>query len=315
MKVFYGLGSGLRQNLDWNDFKYLPCLVPPVPEQLAIVRFLDYADRRVRRYIRAKQKLKKLLEEQKQAIIHRTVTRGFDPKVQLRASGVAWLGEVPNHWVVASLRFRYHQCLGKMVDAKRHTGTHLLPYLRNVDVQWDRINTLDLPQIDIAPEERERYTVRIGDLLVCEGRHLGRAAFWRGELTVCGFQKALHRLRPLNRAIDAPRWLFYCLYVVHLLDAFGASSDDNSIPHLTGEMLRAHKFPFPPAEEQEIIAAYLDERVRALEQAQAAIDSEIRHVRYASLSPTSSLALDVRYAGLPPELAVDEVEAEIDEDG
>src|SRR3990172_4637697 len=68
MKVFYGLGSGLRQNLDWNDFKYLPCLVPAPVEQAAIVRFLRHADRRIRRNIRAKQQLIALLEEHKRAI-------------------------------------------------------------------------------------------------------------------------------------------------------------------------------------------------------------------------------------------------------
>ena len=72
--------------------------LPPLPEQAAIVRFLDHADRRIRRYIRAKQKLIKLLEEQKQAIIHSAVTRGLDPKVRLKPSGVEWLGDVPEHW-------------------------------------------------------------------------------------------------------------------------------------------------------------------------------------------------------------------------
>ena len=104
LKVFYGLGSGLRQNLDWSDFKYLPCLVPPPPEQSAIIRFVDYMDRRMRKYIRAKQKLIKLLEEQKQAIINRAVTRGLDPNVKLKPSGVPWLGDVPVHWGIIPAR-------------------------------------------------------------------------------------------------------------------------------------------------------------------------------------------------------------------
>ena len=65
MKIFYRLGSGLRQNLAWSDFKFLPCLVPPLAEQAAIVRYLDYADRRIRRYLAAKQKLIALLEEER----------------------------------------------------------------------------------------------------------------------------------------------------------------------------------------------------------------------------------------------------------
>ena len=84
------------------------CL-PPLAEQAAIVRFLDHADRRIRRYIRAKQKLIALLEEQKQAIIHQAVTRGqIDPNrpayPSYRPSGVEWLGDVPEHWEVVALQ-------------------------------------------------------------------------------------------------------------------------------------------------------------------------------------------------------------------
>ena len=100
LKIIYGFGFGLRQNLDFGHIKRMPVLVPPISEQSAIVRFLDHADRLIRRYIRAKQKLIKLLEEQKQAIIHRAVTRGLDPNVRLKPSGVEWLGEIPEHWGV-----------------------------------------------------------------------------------------------------------------------------------------------------------------------------------------------------------------------
>ena len=65
-----------------------------------------------------------------------------------RVSRVEWLGDVPGHWEVAALHHRYSQCLGKMLDSKRLTGTHSVPYLRNVDVQWDQINTKDLPSMD-----------------------------------------------------------------------------------------------------------------------------------------------------------------------
>ena len=78
--------------------------VPPRAGASAIVRFLDHADRRIRRAIRAKQKLIALLNEQKQAVIHRAVTRGLDPNVRLKPSGVDWLGDVPEHWEVRALR-------------------------------------------------------------------------------------------------------------------------------------------------------------------------------------------------------------------
>lgn len=85
-------------DLSQARMRAIPFFTPPLPEQAAIVRFLDHTDRRIQRYIRAKQKLIKLLEGQKQAIIHRAVTRGLDPNVSLKPSGVQWLGDVPEHW-------------------------------------------------------------------------------------------------------------------------------------------------------------------------------------------------------------------------
>ena len=106
-----------RLRLYTDDLFRLQALVPPLPEQAAIVRFLDHADRRIRRYIRAKQKLIKLLEEQKQAIIHRAVTRGLDPNVRLKPSGVEWLGDVPEHWEVR----RAKAVCSAIVDCKNRT--------------------------------------------------------------------------------------------------------------------------------------------------------------------------------------------------
>ena len=305
LKIIYGFGSGLRQNLDFVDIKRMPVLVPSKDEQAAIVRFLDHADRRIKRYIRAKQKLIKLLEEQKQAIIHRAVTRGLDPNVRLKPSGIEWLGDVPEHWKVAALRHRYSQVLGKMLDAKRITGSHLLPYLRNTDVQWDRINVEDLPTMDIPENEYGRYTVQKGDLLVCEGGEVGRCAIWCGELGVCGFQKALHRLRPLNPAQDAPRFLYYALRAA----AKGNAFDDghvSTIAHLTGDKLRAHGFPFPLLDEQESIVIFLDFTLKKVDQSSAFALHEIdllREFRTRLIADVVTGKLDVREAAdkLPDE--------------
>ena len=108
-KVFYGLGSGLRQNLDWSDFKYLPCLVPPPEEQAAIVRYLDHADELISRYIGAKERLIALLEEQRKTVIHQAVTRGLHPNVSLTPSGIPSLGDVPAHWDLRRAKFTYHE--------------------------------------------------------------------------------------------------------------------------------------------------------------------------------------------------------------
>jgi type I restriction enzyme S subunit len=109
-----------RLRLYSDDLYRLEGLLPPVTEQAAIVRFLDHADRRIRRYIRAKQKLIKLLEEQKQAIIHRAVTRGLDPNARLKPSGVEWLGDVPEHWELFRVKQVARVLRGKFTHRPRN---------------------------------------------------------------------------------------------------------------------------------------------------------------------------------------------------
>ena len=99
----YGITSDMW-SLRAEHFKVISCCVPPLDEQAAIVRYLDEADQQIQAYISAKEKLIALLEEQRQAIIHQSVTRGLDPNVKLKPSGVEWLGDVPEHWEDASLK-------------------------------------------------------------------------------------------------------------------------------------------------------------------------------------------------------------------
>ena len=93
-----------RLRLYTDNLYQLYALVPPFTEQASIVRYLDHVDRRIRRYVAAKQKLIALLEEEKQAVVNRAVTRGLDPNVPLKPSGVEWLGDVPAHWGLVGLK-------------------------------------------------------------------------------------------------------------------------------------------------------------------------------------------------------------------
>ena len=95
--------------------------LPPLPEQAAIVRYLDYVDRRIRRHVAAKRKLIALLEEERQAVVNRAVTRGLDSSVRLKPSGVEWLGDVPEHWEVRRAKFLYREA-----DERSTTGTEEL---------------------------------------------------------------------------------------------------------------------------------------------------------------------------------------------
>ena len=96
--------GGTRDRISRSMLGAIKIVAPPLPEQRAIVRYLDYVDERIRRYVSAREKLIALLEEERQAVIHRAVTRGLVPNVPLKPSGVEWLGDVPAHWEVRRLR-------------------------------------------------------------------------------------------------------------------------------------------------------------------------------------------------------------------
>ena len=113
-KVFYGMGGGLRQSMKFEDFRRLPFLLPPAEEQRTIAAFLDYETARIDKLIAQHQRLIELLKEKRQAVISRAVTKGLNPDAPMKDSGVEWLGEVPEHWLVSSLKFIY-----KNLDYKR----------------------------------------------------------------------------------------------------------------------------------------------------------------------------------------------------
>lgn len=111
-------GAAGQKRVPLSFVANFPVGLPPLTEQASIVQFLNYMDRRVRRAIQAKQKLIKLLEEQKQAVIHQAVTRGLDPAVRLKPSSVEWLGDVPEHWEVKRCRYLFHE-----VDRRSKDGS------------------------------------------------------------------------------------------------------------------------------------------------------------------------------------------------
>ena len=184
-----------------------------------------------------------------------------------------------------------------MLDAKRISGDSLGPYVRNVDVQWDSVNTDNLPEMDFPLQERDRYRLQPGDLLVCEGGEVGRTAIWQDEME-CFYQKAIHRVRPLSDS-DVPRFLYFLMYALAKRGIFSAGGNPNTIDHLTAVQLRHYRTPFPLMSEQRAIADYLDcetARIDALvHRIQAAID-HLGEFRTALISEAVTGKIGVREA-------------------
>ncbi len=234
---------------DWQFMGGMAIVHPPLPEQAAIVRFLDHADRRIRRYIRAKQKLITLLEEQKQALIHRAVTRGLDPNVRLKSSGVEWLGDVPEHWEVRRN--------GRLFVQRNETGFPELPILEvslNTGIRIRDFGNSDRKQIMAVRSEYKRAVK--GDIAYNMMR------MWQGAVGVIPVDglvsPAYVVARPLkgteSRYFSA---LFRTNAYMDEVDKYshGIVKDRN---RLYWEDFKQMPTPYPPPDEQGCIVRYLD---------------------------------------------------------
>lgn len=173
--------------------------------------------------------------------------------------------ELPKGWAWATLSEIADSTLGKMLDRKKG-GEYPVPYLRNVNVQWGRIDTDDVLTMSIPPEQQEFFRVRSGDLLVCEGGEVGRCAVFQGDdSSYLAFQKALHRVRPL--AGVSPDYLRYYLEYLHLTGGFSKFVTGSTIKHLPQQQLKRLPVKVPPVSEQRRIVAALEEQLSRLDAA------------------------------------------------
>ena len=279
---------------------------PPLSEQTAIVRYLDHTTERIRRYVSSRERLIELLEEYRQAVVHHAVTRGLDPDVRLKPSGVEWLGDVPAHWGVAAVKRHYSIQLGKMLQNGPNVPTDIaVPYLKAQHVQWFSVRTTDAPTMWASPHEIEQFGIRAGDLLVCEGGEGGRCSLVEEVPPGYIIQNALHRVRSSGNCTND--YLQYVMSSISKTGWFDAINNKATIAHFTAEKFGSLMIPRPtPFPEQVAIVRYLDKATADID---ASIDRARREIELLSEYRTRLIAdvvtgqVDVRDAAtrLPDE--------------
>lgn len=138
--------------------------------------------------------------------------------------------------------------LGKMLDSKKNAGAKT-PYLRNLNVRWGTFDLEDVAEVPIPADQRARFAVEAGDLLVCEGGEPGRCAVWPGSDTPIAYQKALHRLRPT--ADVTAQWLALMIEEAVRNGRTAHMLTGTTIKHLPQEKLRRLEVPVPSRRAQD----------------------------------------------------------------
>ena len=306
-KAIYGYGSGLRQNLDFSDFRRMPVAVPPIAEQAFIARFLAWATNRLDRAIGAKRRIIALLQEQKQAIIHRAVTRGLDPSVPLKDSGIPWLGEIPEHWEVRRAKYLFRE----IDDRSARGGEELLSVSHMTGVTPRSQKNITMFK---AASYAGHKLCQPGDLVI------NTMWAWMGALGTSSYPGiispayAVYRPRQMTDIIDT--------YIDFLLRSTPYIA--NIICQSTGlhtSRLRLYPEAFfrlpiilPPREEQLLIVDKLKGDTADLNTAISRLESEItllREYRTRLIADVVTGKLDVREVakGLPEEELQDQLDA------
>jgi type I restriction enzyme S subunit len=238
--------EGLRDGkmISYKQFSELRLPVPAAPEQQKIADCLSSLDE----LIAAQARKVDTLKIHKKGLMQQLFPREGETQPRLRFPEF----QNSSEWEEVALGEIAEIKLGKMLDKQKHTTGHLLPYLNNLSVRWNEVSTSDLPQMYFDDRELERFGLKAGDVVVCEGGEPGRAAVWDGRLPDLKFQKAIHRVR-FNVPFE-PK-----LLVLHLENLAGTTQFEmlftgGGIKHLTGETFSRLKIPLIPYAEQQRIA-------------------------------------------------------------
>ena len=312
------LAKGIRERS--TDFRYegfgsQPVPLPPLHEQAAIVRFLDHADRRIRHYIRAKQKLIALLEEQKQAIIHQAVTGQIDvrtgrPYPAYKPSGVEWLGDVPEYWEVAQLR----RIAVDWCDGPFGSGLKSSHYTEN-GIRVVRLQNIghgefrDSDAAFISPQHYSSlgdHSVVPGDILVAglgdENHPAGRACVAPKGIVPAMVKADCFRFRSNNRRVD-PQFVALQLTATAVIASAVLSTGATRL-RTNLQSTSARSIAIPTIPEQCMVVEYVALATADIRTAQAAAAEEIvflREYRTRLIADVVTGKLDVREAaaGLP----------------
>lgn len=298
------------------DLKSIYVQIPPPDEQDAIVRFLRYIDQRVNRLLKTKRRLIELLNEQKQAIIHRAVTRGLNPEVALKPSGVEWLGDVPEHWEVKRMRYacRMNPSISELNGLDPETPASFLP-MKKVGIEGNLV----LDENRAIKDVSQGFTYfRDQDVIVAKITPCfenGKAAVVNELCNSIGFGSTEFHVLRANRDMS-PLYIYFIINS-RLFRSLGTgymygAGGQKRVPE---DFINNFVFAFPPLAEQDAIVAYIKHENAPFDEALRKVRSEIEYIREYRTRLVSDVVtgqLDVRGLVLPE---VEDEAGGLDEDG
>lgn len=279
---FYRWGHGIVADLwttRWQEMKNIFLPIPPVEKQQKIIFSISTQMEKVDALIANVQEQIEKLKAYKQSLITEVVTKGLDPNVPMKDSGVEWIGEIPVSWGIAKLQYCAKIRSGITLGKKYPDGAELIerPYLRVANVQNGGVVLDDLKTIEVSAEEDAQYRLSAGEVLMTEGGDrdkLGRGCVWLGQVEPCLHQNHIFALRT-NKLLN-PYFLSYVTTskIGRVYFDITAIKTTNLACTNSSKVL-AFKLPLPSAGEQQQMVDYLDRQVDKIDKLISAKQSKI----------------------------------------
>ena len=252
MKVFYSMGGGMRQSMKFDDLKRLPLIVPTTLEQSAIASFLHQETSRIDTLISEKERLISFLQEYRQALISHAVTKGLDPKVKMKDSGVEWLGEIPEHWEITRLKHISAVVMGQSPASEDcNLDSNGLPFLQGCAEFGESFPT-PKQYCDVAKKFAQN-----GDILFSVRAPVGSINIAN---QIYGIGRGLCAIRPIS--VDSKFLQWTISYHKKQLDAIATGSTYDSV---TVNEVQGIFVVVPTSSEQLSIATFLDQETSRID--------------------------------------------------
>jgi type I restriction enzyme S subunit len=294
----------IRMKISPNDLKSTILPLPSKKEQISIARYLDWKTSKIIKFIKGKKKLIALLKEQKQNIINEAITKGANPDVKMKESGIEWIGKIPEHWEIRKLR---HICTFQNgISESGDFFTDGTPFVSYGDVYKNRV----LPSMvtgkakaDLA--QQKAYSVKKGDIFFTRTSEtideIGITSICFESIDLAVFSGFLIRARP-TKAIISPDFSEYAFQATGVREYFSKEMNIVTRASLGQNLLKNLPVVLPPVEEQLEIAAFLRSESAIIDKTIARTEREIELIqeyRTRLVSDVVTGKVDVRSVKIP----------------
>ena len=286
-----------RNRLYWDEFKQMPSIVPPRDEQNKIVTYLRAQDAHITRFIKTKRELISLLNEQKQTLVHQAVTKGIDPNVKLKPSGVEWIGEIPEGWQISKVKLLAEYINGYAFNPTEWAGSGR-PIIR-----IQNLTKPDVPCNYFNGTIPTRYIIRTGDILLSWSASLGVFVWQREDAWL---NQHIFKVVPNLTRITPGYFVWLAKW---FLNHMTSEAHGSTMQHITKPKFGSFPVPLPPIETQAGIEAHLDLESRVIDDTIQRANEEIeltREYRDRLIANVVTGQIDVRNWQPGPDDEVDE---------